>query len=76
MRRIAPDFGSYAKRIRQCILSGYVLVDATRQTDQRTSQMVYLFFAEALTFLALRFRLGPESRKLAYLVYFKEQKAL
>jgi len=28
------------------------------------------------TFLALRFRLGPESRKLAYLVYFKEQKAL
>jgi len=28
------------------------------------------------TELALRFRLGPESRKLAYLVYFKEQKAL
>jgi len=28
------------------------------------------------TFLALRFRLGPESRKLAYLVDFKEQKAL
>ena len=28
------------------------------------------------TFLALRFRLGPESRKLAYLVYFKEQNAL
>jgi len=27
-----------------------VLVDATQQTDQRTSQMVYLFFAEALTF--------------------------
>jgi len=25
-----------------------VLVDATQQTDQRTSQMVYLFFAEAL----------------------------
>jgi len=24
---------------------GYVLVDATQQTDQRTSQMVYLFFA-------------------------------
>jgi len=23
-------------------------VDATQQTDQRTSQMVYLFFAEAL----------------------------
>ena len=45
MRRIAPDFGSYARRIRQC--SGYVLVDATLQTDQRTSQMVYLFFAEA-----------------------------
>ena len=50
-------------------INGYVLVDATQQTDQRTSQMVYLFFAEAL-------RLGPESRKLAYLVYFKEQKAL
>jgi len=30
-------------------ISGYVLVDATQQTDQRTSQMVYLFFAEALT---------------------------
>jgi len=29
-------------------ISGYVLVDATQQTDQRTSQMVYLFFAEAL----------------------------
>jgi len=28
--------------------SGYVLVDATQQTDQRTSQMVYLFFAETL----------------------------
>jgi len=32
MRRIAPDFGS----------------DATQQADQRTSQMVYLFFAEAI----------------------------
>ena len=30
-------------------ISGYVLVDATQQTEQRTSQMVYLFFAEALT---------------------------
>ena len=30
-------------------ISGYVLVDATQQTDQRTSQMVYLFFAEALS---------------------------
>ena len=49
MRRIALYFGSYARRIRQCILCGYVLVDATQQTDQRTSQMVYLFFAEALT---------------------------
>ena len=29
-------------------ISGYVLVDATQQTGQRTSQMVYLFFAEAL----------------------------
>ena len=33
-------------------ISGYVLVDATQQTDQRTSQMVYLFFAEALTLRA------------------------
>jgi len=41
MRRIATYFGSYARRIRQHI-SGYVLVDATQQTDQRTSQMVYL----------------------------------
>ena len=30
-------------------ISGYALVDATQQTDQRTSWMVYLFFAEALT---------------------------
>jgi len=29
-------------------ISGCVLVDATQQTDQRTSQMGYLFFAEAL----------------------------
>ena len=29
-------------------ISGYVLVDATQQTDQRTSRMVHLFFAEAL----------------------------
>ena len=50
MRRIAPYFGLYARRIRQCILVDmcYVLVDATQQTGQRTSQMVYLFFAEAL----------------------------
>jgi len=32
-------------------ISGYVLMDATQQTDQRTSQMVYLFFAEALKFI-------------------------
>ena len=29
-------------------ISGYMLVDATQQMDQRTSRMVYLFFAEAL----------------------------
>jgi len=34
MRRIAPDFGSYARRIRQVHINGYVLVDATQQTDQ------------------------------------------
>ena len=28
-------------------IGGYVLVDATQQTDQRTSQMVDLFFPEA-----------------------------
>lgn len=30
-------------------ISGYVLVDATQHTDQRTSKMVCLFFAEALS---------------------------
>ena len=29
-------------------IGGYVLVDATPQTDQRTSRMVDLFFSEAL----------------------------
>ena len=33
-------------------ISGSVLVDATQQTDQRTSRMVYLFFAEALNLSA------------------------
>ena len=34
-------------------ISGYVLVDTTQQTEQRTSQMVYLFFAEALDVASL-----------------------
>jgi len=29
-------------------IGGYVVAGATQQTDQRTSQMVYLFFAEVL----------------------------
>jgi hypothetical protein len=40
-------------------IGGYVLVDATPQTDQRASQMVHLFFSEALNLyqatLSLRF---------------------
>jgi len=30
-------------------ISGYVLVDATQQTDQMASRMVYLFFSDALS---------------------------
>ena len=51
MRRIAPDcvgFWFVCKAHPPVHISGYVLVDTTQQTDQRTSQMVYLFFAEAL----------------------------
>ena len=45
-------------------IGGYVLVDATQQTDQRTSWMVYLFFAEALS--SRTKTVFSESRRLAY----------
>ena len=49
MCQIAPYFWFVCKANPPVHISGYVLADATQQTDQRTSHMVFLFFAEALT---------------------------
>ena len=61
----APDCAGFwfvCKEHPQVLISGYVLVDATQQTDQRTSQMVYLFFAEALT--SCRISIPPQRRSV------------
>jgi len=40
MYRIGPDFRSYSRRGNQRIVD-YVMVAATRKTDEKTSKMVF-----------------------------------
>jgi len=40
MYRIGPDFGSYSRRGNQRRVD-YIMVAATRKTDEKTSKMVF-----------------------------------